>query len=117
VIVDRIASAAAMPSNIYLAAGIPQPLLRGRRTMRVPPRAIGAGIEAASIGARTGTFYRRVDLPGLDVDITACYAVGNALALVQDFLTHEVTAHHVQGPASLARLRDTVREVVGLGFA
>jgi hypothetical protein len=111
--VDRIASAAALVSGAYIAARVPQPLLRDRWTMRVPARAIGAGIEAASIGARTGTFLRRVDTPGLDVDITACYPVAAALAGVQDFLTHEVTAHHVGGSRGLAGLRKKVRDVVG----
>ena len=46
-IVDRIASAAAMPSNVYLAAGIPQPLLRDRwvalerRKVQTPARYVG----------------------------------------------------------------------------
>jgi hypothetical protein len=84
--------------------------------MQVPPRAIGAGIEAASIGARTGTFVRRVATSGLDVDITACYPVGGALAGVQDFLTHEVTAHHLQGHRSLAELSRRVRRAVAAGL-
>ena len=111
-IVDRIASATAIVSGAYVAARIPQPLLRDRSTMRIPRRAIGAGIEAASIGARTGTFLRRVDIPGLDVDITACYPVASALAGTQGFLTHEVTAHHLSGARSLAELTRRVRDAV-----
>jgi len=110
--IDHLPSAAALVSGAYVSAGTPQPLLRDRRTMRVPPRAIGAGIEAASIGARTGTSIRRQAVPGLDVDVTACYPVAGALASVQDFLTHEVAAHHLHGRRSLAELTARVAEAV-----
>ena len=116
VVLDHMASATAIVSGAYVAGRIPQPLLRDRRTMRVPPRAIGAGIEAASIGARTGTLVRRLAVPGLDVDITACYPVGNALAGVQDFLTHEVATHHVHGRRALAELTARVAAAVAAGL-
>ena len=112
VVIDRLPSATALVSGAYITAGIQQPLLRDRRTVRVPPRAIGAGIEAASIGARTGTFVRRQAVPGLDVDIAACYPVANALADVQDLLTHEVVAHHLRGCRSLSPLRRGVADAV-----
>jgi hypothetical protein len=112
----HLSSATAIVSGAYLTSRIPQPLLRDGRTMRVPFRAIGAGIEAASIGARTGTFLRRVDPPGVDVDITACYAIGSALARVQDFLTHEVAAHHLRGSRSLDELTRRVRAAVATGL-
>lgn len=115
-ILDRMASATAIVSGAYRAARIPQPLLRDWRTMRVPPRAIGAGIEAASIGARTGTSLRRLSAPGLDVDITACYPVGNALGGVQDFLTREVAAHHLHGHRSLAALTARLTDAVAAGL-
>jgi hypothetical protein len=113
---DRLRSASAIVSGAYQAAGIPQPLLRDPRTMRVPKRAIGAGIEAASIGARTGLFVRRLVIPGLDVDITACYPVGSALAAVQDFLTHEIQAHHLRGARTLAELSRRVEDAVAAGL-
>jgi hypothetical protein len=116
VTLDRLSSPAAVVSGAYLSADIPQPLLRGRPTMHVPGRAIGAGIEAASIGARTGLFARRVAVPGLDVDITACYPVGNVLAGVQDFLTREVRAHHLSAPRSLAELTCGVAAAVSAGL-
>jgi hypothetical protein len=113
---DRLRSATAIVSGAYLAAKIPQPLLRDRRTLRIPAGAIGAGIEAAGIGARTGTFLRRVDVPGIDVDLVACYANGSALAGTQDFLTREVDAHHLTGARSLAELQRIVADAVALGL-
>src|SRR5439155_24797732 len=113
---DRLRSPSAFVSGAYRAARVPQPLLRDRVTMRVPLRAIGAGIEAASIGARTGLFLRRVDVPGIDLDITGCYAVGNALAGVHDLMTHRVTAHDVRGAAGLRRLTRRVTAAVALGL-
>ena len=113
VILDHIASAATAVSSAYAAAHIPQPLLRPK-TMRVPRQAIGAGIEAASIGARTGTSFRRTDAPGLDLDITADYSVCNALAGAQRFLTHEVTARRIASTARLASPMRTAEELVAM---
>ncbi len=113
---DRMPSATVVVSGAYAAARIPQPLLRDRATMRIPRRALGAGIEAASIGARTGIFVRRQSITGLDVDITACYPVGGALAGVQDFLTREVVAHHVCGRRGLDELSYGVRSAVEAGL-
>ena len=110
--IDQIASATFIPGGAYVAAGVPQPLLRDRSTMRVSLRAIGAGVEAGSIGARTATLNRRQDLPGLDVDITACYPNAAALSGIQDFLTHEVTAHDVKGTRALARLSACILDAV-----
>jgi hypothetical protein len=115
-ILDRLWSPTALISAAYQRAGIPQPLLRDRWTMRVPARAIGAGIEAASIGARTGIFRRRMDDQGLDVDITADYVIANALAGAQDFLTHEVVAHHLSGRRALAALTAIVEHAVAMGL-
>ena len=113
---ERLSSPTAIVSGAHQSARIPQPLLRDRRSLRVPARAIGAGIEAASVGARTGLFIRRVRVPGLDVDITASYPVGSALAGVQDFLTHQVTAHRLTGRQGLHRLRRQVERAVATGL-
>jgi hypothetical protein len=114
--VGRLPSATAIVNGVYLTARIPQPLLRDRATMRVPARCIGAGIEAASIGARTGIFLRRVDVPGLDLDVVSDYADCAALADTRDFLTHSVTAHHVSGRRQLDRMRRLVRDAVKAGL-
>jgi hypothetical protein len=113
---EPLSTATAIVSGAYRIARVPQPLLRDRRTMRVPPRAIGAGIEGASIGARTGLFVRRLDVPGVDVDITSCYPVGAALAGVQEFLTHRARAHRLRGTRSLSVLRRRVESVVSSGL-
>ncbi len=115
-VLDYLRTSTALVSATYRSAKLPQPLLRDRRTMRVPRRAIGAGIEAASIGARTGTFIRRVAMLGLDLDLIGCYALANALGGIQDFLTRVVTAHHLSAARSLAALADTVRHAVRLGL-
>ena len=114
--IGRLASPTAIVAGAYLSSRVPQPLLRDSKTMNVPARCIGAGIEAASIGARTGTFFRRVPVPGLDVDITACYPVGAALAGIQDFLTNVATAHHVTGKTRLDQLRRLVRDAALAGL-
>ena len=98
-------SAAAIVVGIYQEAGVPQPLLRRRESPRVSAACLGAGIEAASIGARRGTFIRRERVEGVDIDISSCYPVANALCGAQDFLTHEVKAHHVKGERSIHALR------------
>ncbi len=109
---DRLASAAALVSSTRAAARIPQPLLRDRSTFRVPLRALGAGIEAGSTGARKQTYVRRERQEGVDLDLTNCYGVGNALGGVDDLLTHEVTAHHLSGAGALARLAKIVHDAV-----
>ena len=113
-IVDKVTSATAVITGAYRDAKVPQPLLRDRSTLRLPAAAIGAAMEAGSIGARTATTLRRVDAPGLDVDITACYPVAAALGATQDLLTHEVTAHHLRGAASLAGLTRRVEQIATL---
>ena len=115
-VLDHLRSATALVSATYRTGRIPQPLLRDRRTMCVPRRAIGAGIDAASIGARTGTFFRRWAMPGFDLDLIGCYALANALGGVQDFLTREVVAHHLTGSRSIEALTEVVRGAVACGL-
>ncbi len=111
--IDRMPSAAAMPSAVYIAASLPQPLLRPPTSLKISPLAIGAGMEAASIGARTGIFSRRQAELGVDVDLVADYAVANALAGCQDFLTREVVAQHLRGADDLRQLTAVVRSAIG----